>query len=86
MSTCKLCGELEETLLHLWGQCPALELEQTQLMVPGGGRLKPLHCLIPNLLEHEKEKGLQTKAHTMFLKFQWTTDKVEASWDLQINN
>ncbi len=26
-STCKLCGETEETSLHLWGECPALELE-----------------------------------------------------------
>ena len=25
-STCKLCGEMEETLLHLWGECPALNL------------------------------------------------------------
>ena len=26
--TCKLCRETEEMSLHLWGECPALELER----------------------------------------------------------
>ncbi len=38
-STCKLCGEAEETSLHLWGECHALELERFQLSSrEGGGR------------------------------------------------
>ena len=31
-STCKLCGKAEETLLHLFGECPALELERFHLL------------------------------------------------------
>ncbi len=54
---CKLCREAE-MLLHLWEECPALALEQTQYMVPGGGRIKPLHHLFLNIFHHEKGRGL----------------------------
>ncbi len=58
-STCKLCGETEETPLHLWGKCPALELERTQVSSVGiGGRNKTPHRLILDFFEHEKVRGL----------------------------
>ncbi len=58
-STCKLCGEMGETSNHLWGECPALELERTQLSSMGtGGRNKTPHHLILDFFEHEKERGL----------------------------
>ena len=60
-STCKLCKDTEETSLHLWGERPALQLEQTQLRVPGGGRPKPLHHKIINLFKHEKVRGRGSK-------------------------
>ncbi len=36
-STCKLCREAEETSLRLWGECPALKLDRTQLSSLGTG-------------------------------------------------
>ena len=45
-STCKLCRETEETSLHLWEECPTLELERIQLSRGSGGRSKTPHCLI----------------------------------------
>ncbi len=51
-STCKLCGETEETSLHL-------ELERTQLFgLRTGGRSKTPHRLILDFFEHEKIRGL----------------------------
>ncbi len=43
------------------GEWPALELERTQLMASGGGRLRPLHHLILDLFEHEKARGLMAE-------------------------
>ncbi len=57
-STCKLCGETEETLLHLWGECPTHELERTQLRTPGVGWPRPFHHQILNFSVHEKIRGL----------------------------
>ncbi len=58
-STCKLCGETGETSLHLWGECPALELERTQWSsLRTGGRSKTPHRLILDFFEHEKIRGL----------------------------
>ncbi len=58
-STCKLCGEAEETSLHLWGECPALELERIQLSsLRTGGRNKTPHHLILDFFQHEKIRGL----------------------------
>ncbi len=58
-STCKLCGETEETSLHLWGECPALELERFQLSsFRIGGRNKTPHHLILDFFQHEKIRGL----------------------------
>ena len=58
-STCKLCGETEKTSLHHWGECPALELERTQLSsVRIGGRNKAPHRLTLDFFEHEKVRGL----------------------------
>ena len=58
-STCKLCREAEETSLHLWGECPALELERTQLSsLRIGGRTKTPHRLRLDFFEHEKIRGL----------------------------
>ncbi len=60
-STCKLCGETEETALHLWGECPALELERFQLSsLRTGGRNKTPHHLILDFFQHEKIRGLMT--------------------------
>ncbi len=59
LPTCKLCRETEETSLHLWGECPALGLERTQLSSVGtGGRNKTPHRLILDFFEHEKVRGL----------------------------
>ncbi len=57
-STCKLCGETEETSLHLWGECRALELEKMQLSRGSGGRSTTPHRLILGFFEHEKIRGL----------------------------
>ncbi len=58
LSTCKLCWETEETSLHLWGECPALERERTHISSVGtGGRNKTPHRLILDFFEHEKIRG-----------------------------
>ncbi len=59
-STCKLCGETEVTSLHLWGECPAQELERIQLpCVRNGGRHNNTpHRLILGFFKHEKIRGL----------------------------
>ncbi len=58
-SACKLCGETEETSIHLWGECPALKLERIQLSsLRTGGRSKTPHRLILDFFEHEKIRGL----------------------------
>ncbi len=56
-----LFGETEETSLHFWGECPALELESTQLRIPGKGRPRPIHHQILNLFEPEKIIRLMEK-------------------------
>ncbi len=58
-SICKIRGETKETSLHLWGECPALKLERTQLpSVGNGGRHKTPHHLILGFFEHERISGL----------------------------
>ncbi len=53
--TYKLCRETEGTSLHLWGKCPALELERTQLSRVGSdGRHKTPRHLGLDFFEHEK--------------------------------
>ncbi len=37
--TCTLCGEDAETALHLWTECPALELERLQALQRGGDKV-----------------------------------------------
>ncbi len=67
LSTCKLCGETEETSFHLWGECPALELERTQWpSIESGGRHKTPHRLILDFFEHEKTRGLIIKNSEWF--------------------
>ncbi len=56
--TCKLSREAEEASLHLWGECPALELERFLLPSMGGGRNKNPHRTILGFFKHERVRGL----------------------------